>query len=122
MKDVLKGCPDYFAVLSGDDNLTVDLIKSGGHGVISVASNLIPRELTTMVSSALRGDFGQADQLNAKYLPLFEGIFIETNPIPVKAVLAMQGLIKETYRLPMCELNPKNRERLAVLVKELGVI
>ena len=122
MKDVIKERPDGFSVLSGDDNVTVELIKNGGDGVISVASNLVPDRMSKMVNAALDGDMGTAEDMNKELAPLFEAIFIETNPIPVKAALAMKGMLKEVYRLPMCELMPESREELVKVLKELEIV
>lgn len=122
MKDVLNTLPKEFDVLSGDDNMTFPLMKLGGKGVISVASNIIPNEIHELTQHALNGDFEKAEELHNKLLPLFEGIFIETNPIPIKASLAMKGMIKESYRLPMCEMQPENKEKLKKILEELKII
>ena len=115
MKEVIAKRPDGFSVLSGDDGLAFELIKNGGDGLISVASNVVPKEVSEMVASALAGDFETAQKKNSFLAELFEKEFIETNPIPIKAMLAMQGKIKEIYRLPICELNPDNR----IIIKDL---
>lgn len=122
MREVIRQRPSNFSVLSGDDNMTLELIKSGGDGVISVASNLAPDIVGKMVSSALNGNIAEAEKLNAYLSPLFEAIFIETNPIPIKASLAMKGLVKETYRLPMCEMSPKNREKLKAVLQQMKIL
>ncbi|MBI2659534.1 4-hydroxy-tetrahydrodipicolinate synthase [Candidatus Woesearchaeota archaeon] len=122
MMDVIKELPKNFAVLSGDDNFTLPLMALGGKGVISVASNIIPREMHDLTEYALKGNFEKARQMHFRLLPLFKGIFIETNPIPIKAALAMKGLIKESYRLPMCEMKPENREKLRRILKDLKII
>lgn len=122
MKDVLAEAPEEFSVLSGDDGITLDLIKEGGKGVVSVASNLIPARMVAMVDAALNGNFQEAEKLNEELVPFFEGEFIETNPIPIKAALAMKGLCEEVYRLPMCEMNAKNREKWKDLLEGMGLI
>tara|TARA_Y100000310_G_scaffold128407_1_gene127601 strand:+ start:13914 stop:14810 length:897 start_codon:yes stop_codon:yes gene_type:complete len=122
MQDVLNTLPKEFDVLSGDDKMTLPLMKIGGRGVISVASNIIPAEVKQLTEYALSGDMQKAEELHNKLLPLFEGIFIETNPIPVKAALAMKGLIKESYRLPMCEMQTENREKLRKLLEDSKVL
>lgn len=99
-------------VLSGDDSLTLPMMSVGAKGVVSVASNLIPGELVQMVDLALSGDFGAAKKLHRKYYRLFCDLFIESNPIPVKAAMAMKGLLAEEYRLPMCEMSDAHRETL----------
>src|SRR3989338_6001425 len=122
MMDVLSTLPKSFTVLSGDDNMTLPLMALGGKGVISVASNIIPNEMHKLTELALNGDWEQAKELHFKLLPLFKGIFIETNPIPIKAALAMKGIIQENYRLPMCEMKEENREKLRRMLNELKVI
>ncbi len=122
MKDVIAQRPEGFSVLSGDDNITLELIKAGGNGVISVASNIVPDRMVAMVKAALDGNFAQAEKLNNELAPLFEVEFIETNPIPIKAGLAMKGMCEEVYRLPMCELRPENRERLKKVLEEMKII
>ena len=122
MQDVLNTLPKEFDVLSGDDNMTYELMKLGGKGVISVASNIIPGEIHKLTENALNGDFKKAEEIHNRLMPLFEGIFIETNPIPIKAGLAMKGLIKESYRLPMCEMQPENREQLKKLLTDMKIL
>jgi 4-hydroxy-tetrahydrodipicolinate synthase len=123
MKAVLAAVDDDFRVLSGDDNMTLDLIRAGGHGVISVASNLVPGKMSTMVSAALNGDMETAEAVNEELKDLFSTLFIETNPIPVKTALAMMGKIEEVFRLPMCELSTdENRQTLEAAIRKTGLI
>ena len=122
MQDVLNTLPKGFDVLSGDDNMTFPLMKLGGKGVISVASNIIPHEIHNLAEYALKGDFKKAEELHNKLMPLFKGIFIETNPTPIKAALAMKGMIKESYRLPMCEMQPENKIKLKEILQGLKII
>ncbi|MBI2657387.1 4-hydroxy-tetrahydrodipicolinate synthase [Candidatus Woesearchaeota archaeon] len=122
MMDVINELPKNFDVLSGDDNMTLPLMALGGKGVISVASNIVPKEIHDMAQHALNGDFEKAKHIHFKLLPLFKGIFIETNPIPIKAALAMKGMIKEIYRLPMCGMKAENREKLRKILKGLNII
>jgi len=122
MMDVINELPKNFVVLSGDDNITLPLMALGGKGVISVASNIIPKEMHELTEFASHGNFKNAAELHYRLLPLFKGIFIETNPIPIKAALAMKGLIKEYYRLPMCEMNEGNREKLRKILTNLKII
>lgn len=122
MKDVIAQRPEGFSVLSGDDNITLELIRAGGNGVISVAGNLVPDKMVAMVTAALDEDFETAEKLNKELEPLFEVEFIETNPIPIKAALAMKGMCEEVYRLPMCELRPENKEKLKEVLTDMGVI
>ena len=122
MMDVIKELPKNFTVLSGDDNMTFPLMALGGKGVISVASNLIPKEMHELTEYALNKNFDKARKLHFELLPLFKGIFIETNPIPIKAALAMKGMIKESYRLPLCEMKAENREKLKKILEDLKII
>ncbi len=122
MMDLIAAKSADFAVLSGDDNLVYPLMALGGTGVISVASNIVPDRIVAMVGALLKNDFPAARRMHYELLPLFRAMFIETNPIPVKAALAMKGMIAETYRLPMCPLAAKNRERLAAVLREQRVV
>src|SRR6185369_12647886 len=98
--DVFNAVPEDFLVFSGDDALTLPVVTLGGAGIISVASNEIPGELSAMTRAALANQWDTARRLHRQYLPLMQANFIESNPIPVKAVLAMMGRIEEIYRLP----------------------
>ena len=109
-------------VLSGDDSLTLPMISVGAKGIISVTSNIVPGEMSAMVKAALAGDFATALQYHRKYYPFFRDQFIETNPIPIKAAMAMVGLMAEEYRLPLCELSPEHREKLAATMKRCGIL
>ena len=122
MQDVLNTLPKEFDVLSGDDKMTFPLMKIGGKGVISVASNIIPAEVRELTEYALKGEMQKAEEMHNKLLPLFEGLFVETNPIPIKAALAMKGMIKESYRLPMCEMQAENKEKLKKLLEDFKVL
>jgi len=111
-----------FEILSGDDSLTLPFMSVGAQGVISVASNVIPREVVQMVRAYASGDAKKALQLHQKYYPVFKDLFIETNPIPVKAALVMMGQIEEEYRLPLVPMAAKNRETLRATLKAVGVL
>jgi 4-hydroxy-tetrahydrodipicolinate synthase len=111
-----------FSLFCGDDSLTLPFMALGAHGVISVASNVIPRPVAQMVRAAAAGDFVKARKLHDQYHPLFRDLFIETNPIPVKAALAMMGQMEEEYRLPLVPMNPKNRETLKATLVRCGVL
>ncbi len=111
-----------FTILSGDDSLTLPFMAVGAQGVISVASNVAPKQVAAMVSAFLNGKPELALRLHAKLYPLFKDLFIEANPIPVKAALAMMGLAEEEYRLPLVPMNPKNRERLRATLKACGIL
>ena len=109
-------------VLSGDDSLTVPMISVGAKGIISVASNVIPAEMVAMVKAALDGDFKTAGAAHRKYYSLFRDLFIESNPIPVKAALAKLGKISYEYRLPLCEMAPANLEKLCATMRACNLL
>lgn len=111
-----------FTILSGDDSLTLPFMSVGAHGVISVASNVIPREVSHMVKAYAMGNLDAALKLHSKYFPLFKDLFIESNPGPVKAALAMMGMMEEELRLPLVQINSKNREILQATMKSVGVL
>jgi 4-hydroxy-tetrahydrodipicolinate synthase len=111
-----------FEIMSGDDSLTLPFMAVGAQGVISVASNIIPREVAQMVRAFAQGDVKKAAQLHAKYYPVYKDLFIETNPVPVKAALAMLGLIQEEYRLPLVPLAAANRAKLQATLKACGIL
>ncbi len=122
MAEVCNLVPETFAVLSGDDAVTLPLIALGGVGIISVASNEIPREMAEMTRAALNNDWETARRIHRKYLPLMLANFIESNPLPVKAVLAMMGKIEEVYRLPMLPMRRDTRSKLQRVAAEVGLI
>lgn len=122
MMDLISKKPAEFTVLSGDDNLVFPLMALGGKGVISVASNIVPDRMARFVGAALAGQWEAARKMHYELLPLFKAIFLETNPIPIKAALAMKGMICESYRLPLCRMTPKNREALAAALTDLQII
>jgi 4-hydroxy-tetrahydrodipicolinate synthase len=111
-----------FNILSGDDSLTLPFMAVGADGVVSVASNVIPREVSQMVRAFSEGRIAAAQRLHLKFFPLFRNLFVETNPVPVKAAMAMRGLIEEEYRLPLVPMQPKNRELLAQTLRSCGVL
>jgi 4-hydroxy-tetrahydrodipicolinate synthase len=120
--EVIARCPDDFAVLSGDDALTLPMLSIGGRGVISVTSNLAPAEMVGMVRAFRGGDVEHARRVHFRLLPLFDVLFCETNPIPVKAAMAALGWIGPEIRLPLLPLTEANRERLQVVLKELRLL
>jgi 4-hydroxy-tetrahydrodipicolinate synthase len=111
-----------FEIMSGDDSLTLPFMAVGAQGVISVASNVIPRQVAQMVKAYAAGKTRAALKLHQQYYPLFKDLFIETNPVPVKAALAMLGQIEEEYRLPLVPMSAKNRETLRATMKAVGVL
>jgi 4-hydroxy-tetrahydrodipicolinate synthase len=120
--EVLAAVDPSFAVLSGDDAFTFPLMAVGGVGVISVASNEIPASMTRLTRLLLDGKYSEARKLNASLLPLMQANFLETNPIPVKAALAMMGLIEEIYRLPLVPMKPENRAKLEKVLATQGLV
>ena len=122
ISDMIVRCPADFAVLSGDDALTLPIMAVGGCGVISTSSNVAPTEMVELVRSAQAGDFAAARAVHQRLVPLFDVLFCETNPIPVKAAVAETGRVDEEIRLPLTEITPPNRERLKLVMKELGLI
>jgi len=119
---ILRDRPKHFAVLSGDDSLSLPLISVGGDGCISVLSNEMPKEFTRMIHAALESRWDEARQIHYQTYALMRANFLETNPVPVKAALAMMGLIEEVYRLPLVPLQSKNREKLQTALRELKLI
>ena len=112
MKNLLGLRREQFVVLCGDDNMTVDLIEAGGNGVVSVAANLVPRQMKEMVHCALNGDIGRAREMERKLMPFFRACFVETNPIPIKTAMAMKKWCQESFRLPMCTLANEDNYRI----------
>jgi 4-hydroxy-tetrahydrodipicolinate synthase len=122
MKEVIAKMGPEFAVISGDDNMTLDLMKAGGVGVISVISNLLPEKVSELCKYALEKNFSEAEKVNSYLAPLFKAAFIETNPIPIKEAMNMVGLAAGPLRLPLCELRPENREALRKVLTEMGIL
>jgi 4-hydroxy-tetrahydrodipicolinate synthase len=120
--EVINTVPETFLVLSGDDAVTLPVIALGGVGVISVASNEIPREMSEMTRAALNNDWQTARALQHKYLPLMQANFVESSPLPVKAVLAMMGKIEEVYRLPLLPMRRDTRSKLQKIATDAGLI
>jgi 4-hydroxy-tetrahydrodipicolinate synthase len=122
MASVIHQVPPEFTVLSGDDAITLPLIALGGRGLISVVSNEIPAEMTQLVKHSLAGDFAAARALQRQYLPLMEINFIESNPIPVKAGMALMGLLEPVYRLPMVPPKQENLARIEKVLSSVGLL
>jgi 4-hydroxy-tetrahydrodipicolinate synthase len=122
MAQVLHQLPEHFTVLSGDDVFTIPLIAMGGRGVIAVTSNEIPAEMAQLTQAALAGDFAKARAIQRKYQPLMDVNFIETNPIPIKAAMAMMGLCEPVWRLPMTPPSPQSAQKIEAVLKSLGLI
>lgn len=122
MANILQRVPEKFLVLSGDDAITLPLIALGGKGIISVASNEIPAEMTRLARLALSNDFAGARDVQKKYLPLMEVNFVESNPIPVKAAMAMMGLLAPVWRLPLVPPQPANAARIEKTLKAVDLL
>ncbi|MBN2640583.1 MAG: 4-hydroxy-tetrahydrodipicolinate synthase [Victivallales bacterium] len=120
VSQILDACD--IAVLSGDDSLTLPMMAVGATGIVSVASNIIPGQIKAMCDAFAAGDIATAMQIHRKYYCLFRDMFVETNPVPVKAAMAMLGMIEEEYRLPLCEISAGGREVLKACMKKCGLI
>ena len=120
--EVCSAVPEGFLVFSGDDAVTLPVIALGGVGIVSVCSNEIPREMAQLTRAALENRWDDARRLQRKYLPLMQANFLESSPMPVKAVLAMMGRIQENYRLPMVPVKPETRARLEKIAGEVGLL
>src|SRR5580692_11525463 len=122
MAELCAVVPENFLIFSGDDAVTLALIGLGGVGIVSVCSNQIPREMSEMTRAALNNDWVTARRIHRKYVALMQANFIETSPMPVKAVLAMMGKIEEVYRLPLLPMRRETRSKLQKIATEAGVI
>jgi 4-hydroxy-tetrahydrodipicolinate synthase len=111
-----------FTILSGDDSLTLPFMSVGADGVVSVASNVVPKDVSQMVRLFAKGEAKAALKIHARLFPLFRNLFIETNPVPVKAALAMKNMIEEEYRLPLVKMETKNRAILKATLQNCGVL
>jgi len=120
--EVCASVPEDFLVFSGDDAITLAVIGLGGAGIISVVSNEIPAEMARMTQAALSNKWDMAHVLFRKYLPLMQANFIESNPGPAKAVLAMMGRVEEVYRLPLVPMKKENRAKLEKVAAEVGLL
>jgi len=122
MAALFQSVPKDFSVLSGDDSVTLPLMALGGRGVISVVSNEIPAEMSRLASLCLQGDFAGAREIHRRYLPLMEINFVESNPGPVKAAMALMGLLEPVYRLPMVPLQPANQAKVEKVLESLSLL
>jgi 4-hydroxy-tetrahydrodipicolinate synthase len=120
--EICRNVPAGFIVLSGDDALTLPIMAVGGRGIISVASNEVPAEMSQMVERAERGDFAGARELHDRLLPLMQINFVESSPIPVKSAMAAMGLLEESYRLPLVPPRPASRERILGVLADLKLV
>lgn len=122
MANIAATVPENFTILSGDDAVTLPLAALGGKGIISVVSNQIPAEMTRLANLCLKGDFAAARAIQNKYLALMEVNFIESNPIPVKAAMAMMGLLEPVWRLPLVPPSEASRAKIEKVLRDLGLI
>ena len=114
--------PPEFTILSGDDSLTLPFMAAGAQGVISVASNVIPAEVSALVNAALAGDFAKAREIHFRLYPLFKDLFLEPNPVPAKHALALRGEMQPDVRLPLCEMGDAPRAKLEATLRQLQLI
>ncbi|MFB3828831.1 MAG: 4-hydroxy-tetrahydrodipicolinate synthase [Bryobacteraceae bacterium] len=122
MAQIIHEVPPEFAVLSGDDAITLPLIALGGRGIISVVSNQIPREMTQIAQACLSGDFAAARALYRRFLPLMNVNFVESNPIPVKAAMGLMGLLEPVYRLPLVAPRPESLAKIEKVLEAAGLL
>jgi 4-hydroxy-tetrahydrodipicolinate synthase len=122
MAVILETVPQSFSVLSGDDGITLPLLAIGGRGLISVSSNEIPGEMTRLVQLALANDFAAAREIHRRYFRLMEANFVETNPGPVKAAMALMGLLEPVFRLPLVAPKPENLAKIRGALESVGLI
>ena len=120
--DILRDCPDHFSVLSGDDEMTLGMLVAGAHGVISVVSNATPKKMAALCDVAARGDFAAAKQLHFELLPWMRAAFVESNPMPVKAAMAMLGKMDNRLRLPLVPLDEKHAEAVRSALRHAGAL
>lgn len=122
MSEIIRNRPDHFSVICGDDPLTLGLVAAGGHGIISVVSNAVPRQMTDLCTRALAGDFAGAQKMHMALTPIFGAAFAESNPIPIKSALVMLGRIGHHLRLPLVPMDPKHDHRLRSALVAAGAI
>ena len=119
VSEILRRAPEGFTVLSGDDDMTLAFMATGAHGVVSVASNVAPKEVTEMVEAVQRGDYDSARALHHRLFPLFKACFVETSPIPAKVALAQMGQMQATVRLPLAEASDQTKELMQKVLQDL---
>jgi len=122
MKKIREICPKDFLLISGDDALTLPILSMGGVGIISVASNIVPKDVAELVNVFNKGDKSKAQTINAKLLPLVESLFVETNPIPIKTAASLMGLCSGVMRLPMCDMEESNLAKLKQALVDYGLL
>lgn len=122
ISQIVRECVEEFDVLSGDDAMTFPILAVGGKGVISVAANIAPAEVAGLVEAFNKGDINKSRKMHLKMLPLFEAMFYETNPIPVKTSMNLMGMISDDIRLPLCKMSEENLKKLKTTLKEYKLI
>ena len=122
MQTIKQVCPKDFILLSGDDALTLPLLSIGGEGVISVAANIIPKDIVRMIAAFNAGKTKEAQEIHYKMLPLIKALFIETNPAPIKAAMGLLGICSDTVRLPLCPLEKSNLTKLKQALMDYGLL
>jgi 4-hydroxy-tetrahydrodipicolinate synthase len=120
VQEVIRLCGDRIEVYSGDDSLTFPILAVGGVGVISVAANVVPKQSAASVAAALQGDWPAARQMHFELLPLMRTLFLETNPVPVKAALSMMGFCHDELRLPLLPMSESLQPRLRQALLDAG--
>jgi 4-hydroxy-tetrahydrodipicolinate synthase len=122
MSEVVRRCGPDFDVLSGDDQMTFPLMSLGGKGVISVVTNLVPDKMSSLVKFMLEGDIEKGRALHFEIFELCQAMFLETNPIPVKAALGLMGKIEPEFRLPLCPPSDENLAKLRTVLEKYGIL
>jgi 4-hydroxy-tetrahydrodipicolinate synthase len=122
MSRIKQLCGQNFALISGDDSLTLPILSIGGTGIISVVANIVPRDVADLVAEFEKGNTKKAQEMHYKLLPLIKAVFIETNPIPVKTALGLLGMCEPDLRLPMCAMSQDNLEKLKKALKDYGLL
>lgn len=122
MSRIKQLCGNKFALMSGDDSLTLPVLSIGGTGIISVVANIVPKDVADLVSEFEKGNIKEARELHYKLLPLIKAVFIETNPIPVKTAMGLMGMCEPDLRLPMCAMLPENLEKLKKALRDYGLL
>ena len=122
MSEIIRNRPAHFAVISGDDPLTLGLIAAGGQGIVSVVSNAVPRQMTELTAKALAGDYAGAQAMHLTLTPFFAAAFCESNPLPIKASLTMMGKLRNNLRLPLVPMDPKNDAKVRASLVTAGAL
>ncbi|MCX5711365.1 MAG: 4-hydroxy-tetrahydrodipicolinate synthase [Candidatus Omnitrophica bacterium] len=122
MSRIKQLCPKDFELLSGDDSLTLPVLSIGGTGIVSVVSNIVPKDVAEMVGEFEKGNIKRAREIHYKLLPLIKAVFLETNPIPVKTAMGILGMCEPGLRLPMCPMSAENQEKLKKALRDYGLL